>query len=1017
MNIFDVIHRYRKALLVIALLVGVSGIALALAMPVSLFPAISFPRIVMLVDNGEEPAEKMMVSVTKPLEEAVNSVPGVNLVRSKTSRGSAEISISLDWNSNIQQSLQTIQGRVSDIRAQLPASASIQIEKMDVSIFPIQGYSLTSDSMSLADLRDLALYHIRPALMRIRGVARVQVTGGDVREFQVVVSPEKMESFGLSITQICEALQKQNIVESSGLVNNNHYLYLSIITGALGSAADIGSVVVAVRGSIPLMLRDIAEVKPAIAENPVRTTARNRPAVLLSIIKQPGGSTVEIGKNVTTALKDLHLPRGAVFENYYDQSGFIGRSISNTRDSIVIGIVLAMAVLLIFLGSWRITLVVALVVPATISATLLCLYATGKTINIMTLGGIAAAIGLVIDDAIVVIENIFTRFPESKKARGSERKAFSLAAHTSLKEMAPALVGSTASTIVIQIPLLFLGGITGAFFTSLSITMIFALCISFILSITLVPLVASRLVNEKDMQREARNEKRVTALSRGFEKVLRASLRRRFLFIPAALALALATFFLYTKIGSGFMPEMDEGAFVLDYTAPPGTSLIETDRMLRGVEEILTRMPEVESYSRRTGTQLGFFITEPNTGDFLVKLKRTRSRGVEEVISDVRDKVQAAQPSLTIDFGQLIMDVIGDLVNGPSPVEIKLFGENANVLQKKAEEITDLIEKVPGVVDAFSGIVVSGPSYIVRVDPRKAALAGLTAEGVHEQVSTLMQGNPASQVQTGDGLLNIRVLYPPAFRADFDKIESLNLMGGQGERVPLSSIASFERTTGGAELNREGLRGMVAVTARISGRDLGHTITDIKRALASKLSLPRDVSLAYGGLYQSQRESFRDLLTVALLAVALVFIVLLFEFKEFAVPVSILVIIALSLFGVFSALFITRVALNISSFVGIILIIGIVAENAIFLLHTVKILLEKDGLSLDESLIKGCLMRARPILMTTLGAIFAFFPLALGVGEGAQMQQPLAIAVIGGFSVSSLMLFFGLPLMYRLLKK
>lgn len=1014
---FDLIYRYRKAFLFFLTFVIAASLSFVTRMPVSLFPNIVFPRIVILADNGEEPAERMMTEVTKPLEEAVNSVSGVNLVHSITSRGSAEISINLDWGTNVRQALQTMQGRIADIRNTLPADASIQVEQMDVSIFPIQGYSLTSESVSPVELRDFALCEIRPALMRIHGVAQVQITGGDVREFQVVVDPEKIASYGLTLMQVSDALEKKNIIQSSGLVNNNHFTYLNLISGAITSTEQIGSIVVTVRNGTPITISDIAKVNIGVAQNLIRTNAHGKPAVLISIIKQPAGSTVQIGKDVSAMLRHFRMPKGVHFENSYDQSGFISHSIANTRDSIIIGIVLAMIVLLAFLGSWRIASVVAIMVPATISATLVCLYTIGTGINIMTLGGIAASIGLIIDDAIVVIENIFTRFPESKLCCSSGFAAFSHAVSLSLREMFPAIIGSTLSTVVIQIPLLFLGGITGAFFRPLSITMIFALFISFVLSITLVPLLASKLISQKDIEKESANEEKSTGFSKKYEHVLRWLLKRRLLLIPAAFALLAATLFLYTQIGTGFMPEMDEGAFVLDYTAPPGTSLIDTDRMLKSVESILMSIPEIESYSRRTGTQLGFFITEPNTGDFLIKLKGKRKRGVEEIIDEVREKVSIAQPELNIDFGQLIMDVIGDLVNGPAPIEIKLFGENTDILHKKAEELTGLIEKVPGVVDAFNGIVISGPSFIASIDDRKAALAGLSTADVQDQISAMIQGIAKTQVQHGERLINIRVLFPEKYRTDFESIQKANLINSSGAKIPLSSIATFTRTNGNAELNREGLRQMVAVTARISGRDLGHTMQDIKKTIAKSFVLPNGVSLSYGGIYQTQQESFRDLLIVALASIALVFIVLLFEFKEFAVPFSILLITVLSLFGTFLALYLSKVALNISSFVGMVLIIGIVAENAIFLLHTTKVFQTKDGIDLDNALVKACHERTRPILMTTLGAVLAFLPLALGIGEGTQMQQPLAIAIIGGFSVSSLLLFFALPMMYRLLRK
>lgn len=1010
---FSIVNRYRKGFIFLVSIIAIAGIAFYFRMPVSLFPDITFPRIVVLVNNGEQPAERMMIEITRPLEEAVNSVPGVTLVRSKTSRGSAEISINLKWGVDVLQSMQTIQGRISGIRSTLPASASVQIQQMNVTIYPIQGYSLTSEVMSQADLHDLALYQIRPILLRVPGIANVIVTGGDSLEYRVVVDPAKLESFGIDITQVTSVLQKTNIIESAGLVNNSYYLFLALVSGILPSISAIDSVVVAVKNKVPIRLNQVARVSTGSATSYIRTTANGKPAVLTNIIKQPTSSTVSIGKEITAALTKLHLPAQVTISNFYDQSDFIARSIANTRDSILIGILLAMLVLLFFLGSWHIALVLAIVVPATICATIICLHGTGRTINIMTLGGIAASVGLIIDDAIVVIENMFTRFPESRRLFSRGLPAFSHAATISIREMMPAIAGSTMSTIVIQIPLLFLSGITGAFFRPLSITMIFALIISFVFSITLAPLIASRVIREKDIARESAKEGRRGRIAQWYSRSLHFLLDHSWYVIPGAIIILIGTFLLYRHIDSEFMPRMDEGSFVLDYNAPPGTTLDETNRMLNDVEQILVRMPEVESYSRRTGTQLGFFITEPNSGDFLIKLKHHHHRNIEQVISEVRSRVQKIQPSLKIDFGQLLMDVIGDLVNGPAPVEIKIFGEDAQVLRTKAQEIATVISTVPGVVDVSNGITISGPSFVIRPEPVKTALAGLTVSDVYDQMTTYMEGTVASQVQHGERLLDIRVLYPAQYHNDFTTIKNATIINPAGTPIPLSSIATFEMTSGQAQIDREGLRQMLAVTARIEGRDLGHTIADIKKKLAYKIVLPQGVTLTYGGLYQTQQESFQGLLAVAISAIALVFLVMLFEFKEFAVPISVLTITILSLQGVFLALFITKTTFNISSFVGIILIIGIVTENAIFVIHALNIVRTKQQLSLEDSLVEACLQRARPILMTTLGAVLAFLPLALAIGSGAQMEQPLAIAIIGGFSVSSLLLFFGLPVLYR----
>ncbi len=1013
--LFEYLQKHKRAFLFTIIVLVASGIALLTQMPVSLFPDITFPRIVVLADNGEQPTERMMVEVTKPLEEIASSIPGVNIIRSTTSRGSTEISLNLDWGSDVQQTLLLLQGRIANARTTLPATATIQSEQMMVSVFPILGYSLTSDSLSLVELRDIALYQIRPTLMRVHGVAKIEVTGGDTREFAVIVSPAKLTEYGLDIRQVSDALEKTNFIAAGGLVASEYQLYLSLVSGLTKNAQEIGSVVVAVRNGTPIFLRDVATVTSSTEYRTIRTTAHGRDAVLLNIMKQPTGSTVKIGIDVKDEIARLKLPRGVHFETFYDQGDFIRKSIMSTRDSIVIGVILSMVVLFIFLRSWRTTLVMALVVPVTIAITIGILYTFGKSINIMTLGGMAAAVGLIIDDSIVIIEHIFTQFSKREAETGEAKATFSASATKALHGLMPAIIGSTASTIVIHIPLAFLGGVTGAFFTSLSLTMVISLLLSFLFSITLSPLLASMFLREKDIDREVKKELEVSRFGVWYEAAMHRLMKFRSILVPLIIIVILGgAYFFYLHIGSGFMPDMDEGTFVLDYTSPPGTSLDETNRMLMHVEEILMSVPEVESYSRRTGTQLGFFLTEPNNGDYLVRLKEKRNRSIDDVMDEVRTRIESSEPSLQIDFGQLMMDVIGDLTNSPSPVEIKIFGDDQKLIEATALNVDSVIQSVPGVVDAFHGIVVSGPALMITVDPVRCALAGLQPSDVSEQLETMIQGKAETQVQYGEKLVAIRVRFPKVLQEDIGAIEDLSLTNASGKIIPLKSVAGIERTAGQTEIHRERLRQFVAVTARISGRDLGRTVADIQQELVHKLILPAGISIEYGGVYQTQQESFRGLLLVSLAAFLLVCIVLIFEFESYTVPIAVFIVSLLSLFGVFGALWISGSSFNISSFVGIIMIIGIVAENAIFVLHTINVL-RKDGLPFEEAVITGTRMRSRPILMTTLAAILALLPLSLGIGAGSQMQQPLAIAVIGGFSVSSLMLFFALPMIVGIL--
>ncbi len=1015
MSMFDYCHRHAKALLFTVAVLAVSGVAMMLRMPVSLFPDVTFPRIVIIADNGSEPAERMMVEVTKPLEEVATAIPGVRYVRSITSRGSTEISVGLDWSSDVQQTLGLLQGRIANIRNSLPSAASVQAEQMTVAVFPIEGYSLTSDSLSLVQLRDIALYQIRPVLLRVGGVARVEITGGDTREFLVRVDPEKLAAHHISLQQVSDAIEHTNFVSSAGFLSDNFRLYLSLVSGLLKTTDDISKIVVTLHNGVPVHVSDVAAVEPSVADVYIRTTASGRDAVLINVLKQPTGSTVRIADDIHNALYRLALPSGVHFENFYDQGYFISSSISGVRDSMLIGIGLAMVIVLLFMRSWRLTLVVLIIVPTTIAITFLCLGALGKTINIMTLGGIAAAIGLIIDDSIVIIEYIFTRFasldPSQRTVDG-----FTHTVHDALDSLMPAIIGSTASTIVIHIPLAFLGGVTGAFFTSLSVTMVCALSISFLLSVTVAPFLAVSLLRANDIEREVVHEHRVSRIKDTYRKIIGRSLKYRLALIPVAGVIILCVYVSYNSLGTSFMPEMDEGTFILDYITPSGTSLVETNRMLMEVEKILMSVPEIESYSRRTGTQLGFFITEPNVGDYSVKLKQHRSRSIEEVMDEVRDKVHSTEPAIQIEFGQLMTDVIGDLTNSPSPVEIKLFGENADLLRTEAKEVKHLIESVPGVVDAFEGIIISGPSLIIHVDPQRAALAGFTPLDVENQIDNIIEGRVDTKVQKGEKLIGVHIRYPTVYRQDIERIEALKLINSNGNLIPLKSLATIDRIAGEAEIKRDQLQQLVAVTARTSGRDLGSVMSDIRKLLSSKLALPPGVTIEYGGIYQTQQESFQGLILVALAALLLVVIVLLFEFGEFAIPLTIFIINAMSLAGVFGALYLMDVTLNVSSLVGIILIIGIVAENAVFVFHIVKEH-EHEGLSLDDALTRALTIRARPIVMTTLAAVLALLPLTLGIGAGAQMQQPLAVAVIGGFSVSSVLLFFALPPLYRLLRR
>ncbi len=1012
MRLFNLISSHRKAVYFLAAVFSIGGIVSLFQMPISLFPNIDFPRIVMIADNGEEPADRMMIEVTRPLEEAARAVPGVVLVKSATSRGSSQIDVNFEWGTDIIQALQLLQGRVSSIRNELPPTVSIDVERMNASVFPIEGFSLTSDSLDQVQLRDLAYYVIRPALVRINGIAEVRITGGKEREFLVEVNPAKLQSYGLNISDVSSSIGKTNFVSATGLVERNYQIYLSLVDGLYDGLDDIRNSVINFKNGIPIKVEDVATVEPSEKIEYIRVTADGKQAVLVNIIRQPGGNSVEIGKRVRaelTSLKDV-IPQNVHFKYFYDQGDFISSSIGSARDSILVGLFLAILVIFAFLRSFRIGSVAVITVPAVFATTVLFLHIFGYTLNIMTLGGIAAAVGLVIDDNVVMIENIFRnmRYQKENVAR---------AVSESMREILPAIIGSSLSSIIVFAPFAFLYGVTGAFFKPLAVTMAVALGVSMIYSLTFVPLLSEALIREKDVELELKREERSKhIIGRMYEAVLRALLKRSYFGPLFAIIMLGGTFLLYGSIGSDFMPHMDEGSFVLDYNSPPGTSLDETNRMLIQVEKIIMSIPEVDSYSRRTGTQLGFFITEPNNGDFLIRLKANRKRSVFKIIDELRTKVVSTEPSLQIDFGQAMQDLIGDLTNSPAPIEIKIFGPNQSVIEQKARQVADLIQTAPGVVDVFNGIIISGPSIVIHPDPILTARAGFSMDEIQSQLRTIMQGNADTYVLKGEKLIGVRTRYPDQYHSVLQDIQNVRLKSPNGFYVPLSNLAMVDILQGQSEIDRENLKLTLPVSARISGRDLGSTIADIQKVLQSKLVLPQGVTYSFGGLYQSQQESFRSLLFVLIAASLLVIALMIIEFESFTIPVAVFSTNLTSLFGVLLALVITGITFNISSFVGMIMMVGIVHENGVFIVHMIQEIGKEKGYTI-ETIIEATKVRARPILMTTFAAVFALMPLALGIGAGAQMQQPLAVAVIGGFLLSSFLLLFELPMLYVFLKR
>jgi CzcA family heavy metal efflux pump len=1020
MNLARLISQQSRAVLVFVLLICAAGLYGAFHLPTAIFPQTDFPRIVIVVDNGVVPAPQMLVSVTQPVEEAMNGIPGINRIRSTTARGSAEINLFFDWNTDILQALQLVQARLSQLTSSLPPTAAIRnVDRFTFAVFPVSGYSLTSDARDQASLRDLATYVLRPRLSRLAGVANVAVAGGQVREYHILVDPARLNSRGVSLQQVTDAVRNSNVVASPGLIEENHQLELTLVSGQATAPDQLNSIVVATVNNAPVKVSDVGVVAGGVEPNYTIVTADGKPAVLLNILRQPNANTVTVTDEVKAELAaaQSQLPKDVKIAPFYDQSLLVRASMNSVRDAILIGLLLSVAILYAFLRNWGTTFVAILVIPVTVLATFLAMYLVGLSFDLMTLGGVAAAIGLVIDDAIVVVENIYAHM-----ARGQTRRN---AVQSAITEITVPIIGSTITPVVVFLPLTLLTGVTGVFFRSLALTMAVALLTSLVLALSFTPVLAERFVKAKprDKRRTHEGEEEeegsgriLGAIIRRYEAVLGLALNNRSLVLLAAALVLAGSYFLYNRLGSEFLPAFDEGAFVLDYTAPPGTSLAETNRMLMHVEQMLKATPEVESYSRRTGLQLGLAITEPNTGDFLVKLKTGHQRPTNTVTDDLRTQIESSEPALQIQFAGILSDLIGDLTSSPAPVEIRLFSPDTAALHNTASLVEESIKKVPGVVDTFNGVVVSGPAVTFNVDPELAARFGVTATDVANTVTTAMTGDAASSILQRGRLITVRVMLPPSARQSLDTLRGLQVRSASsGAQFRLDQVADVQYEKGQTEIERDGLRQSVAVTARLTGSDLGTAISQIKAQLAKDVKFPPGMTVEYGGLYAQQQASFRELLQALVLAITLVFFVLLIEFRSFAHPIAILAGAVLALSGVLLGLFITNSTLNVVSLMGMIMVVGIVAKNGILMLDAVEEHLAA-GDNLHEALVRSGRRRFRPVLMTSLAAILGMLPLALAIGSGAELLQPLAIAVIGGLAVALLFSLVVTPTVYAMLR-
>jgi multidrug efflux pump subunit AcrB len=1103
---------YFGALVLSTALLCIAGIYGYRQMPMGVYPEVTFPRIAIVATVPGQDISNMEVKVTRPLEEAVSTVIGMAEVRSKTIRGSSELSVIFNPGTDMTRGLQLTWNKVSAKQGELPPDTKLEIEQMTPSVFPMLSIVLTGGDTP-SQLRDFAYFHLAPLVKGLPDVYRAEVAGGDIREIEVIVRPDDLLARGMSAADLADQIGQASFFLPVGRSESQPFAYQLLVNNSLVTPRQIEDLVIATKKDQPVRVKDVADVKVLHQDRLLSIGFDQRDAVVISVFRQAGGNTQKVSRGVRELLQKSGLslpagdpkkpaPRNIVATVAYDQAAFVASAVANVRDAIIVGGVFSILILLAFLKSWRATLISALAIPTTLAITFLFLHWTGQTLNLMSLGGLAVAIGLIIDDTVVVIENIARhltaksgrpRYPEAIDTNGAPLPPEPDAVDAASREITGAVVGSTLTTVLVFLPLAFIVGVFGQFFAALSWSLSLAVLVSMVISLTLVPVFAARFLAGRPMPAPGPVYRFLEHL---YEMLLKVALHFPRLTLAASLAAFLGGVFIYTGIPNfrskdsekaaplvkgletGLMPAMDEGAFVFDYWAPAGTPLSQTEKMARDVEKVLDANPDVLAYVRRSGSENGIFATMTSRGDISVILRppendpvslltkpvrppledlekelkaqnkkldadgkayvrsKYRRRPVTKVMEEVEDEVkdQYAEHQLKIETVQTMQDELDDLSGADKPIEIKIFGPDHATLRTLADQVGEVLEKKGkgrGIREVNSNVMAGNPDLMVRVDPLRADRLGLKAEGVARQLRAMFQGQIAGQVaESSVRLTDIRVRYPDRIRfgdgrLDPDRVlhqmivlpeSTASTLAGVGRAVPLSALATVTPMRTPDQQLRDDQQPAIFVTADINEEEagLGSIVADIHRWMAA-VSMPAGCRWEMGGHYLQQQEAFGSFLVVLIVAIMLVFIMLAFQFRSISLPLLIFFTQPLSLVSGLFALWITGTPLNVSSGMGAILLIGLDMKNGILLVEYIQQLLA-EGVELRTALLQAGRTRFRPILMTSLAAILGLFPLALGIGPGAQMQQPLAIMVIGGLTANMLFTRIVIPAGYLVME-
>lgn len=1020
MNLVALAHPHRRALYVLLGFLVVAGARALFTLPQSIYPRVAFPRIAVIAARGEAPVRDVLASVTKPLEIAVATVPDLMRVRSKTLRGASEINLDFRAGTDMREALSLVRSRAA--QAGLPSNVTLTIEQQTPAVFPVISFNVmpgprdAKDPIARARLAEWAETEVKPRIARLPDTFMVTVQSGDRREYDFEVDPVAMAQAGVGILQVKEAIAAANVVSAVGRSSSEGLQYQVLVDGLITDPSQILDVGVPRDEAPPVRLGDLGSIVEAAADRTMIVTGGGRDGVVVSVFLRDGGKVTRLSADIGRLIDESRrlVPGGGTIETVYDQAVLVSDSMDGVRDAIELGAFLSVAIMFLFLGSVRLTFVAGLAIPISVVVTFALFPLVGESLNLMSLGGIVVAIGLIIDNAIVVVENVARR--AQGLPAGSGRPEVFGAVSSATGEVVGAIVGSSFTTVVVFFPLVLLEGVVGQFFRSLSLALGVSILVSMVVSLVYSPLMM--LLPGLTPRSGAKPRRWMEWMQRRYAAAASWAISRPLVVTVGLVAVLLAGVPALRGVQTGFLPEMDEGGFVLDYALPVGSSLEETDAVCRRIESVLLTTPEVASLSRRTGAELGFFATEQFTGDMLVGLKprANRSRSVLQVMDDLRERLARRTPQAEVEFIQVMQDTIADLAGNPRPIEVKILGGEYRALQRTADAVEKALDAVPGIVDVKNRVSFGSPELSWRPDPLRAARLGLNTETIAAEVTAQMLGEVATRIPEGDRFVDLRVRYAQPWRADAATLGSEEgpsvfvhpaQAGTRKPLVPLSAIGDFRRVVGENELERENQGPMVRVTASVSGRDLGSASRAVEAAVRR---LPRrpGVRVEFGGQVESQKTAFSTLLTVFGLGAGLVFLLLVVQFRSLRLPVVMFLALPFGQLGGLLALYLCGVALNISSGMGLIMLVGLVVKNGIIMIEYAQ-RLHRDGLAERDAIVEAARVRLRPVLMTTLAAIAGLVPLAMGVGAGAELQRPLAIAVIGGLVVSTVFTLIVVP--------